>query len=185
MVPAQAFSCKYLWYFPLEICLSYLRASLCIVNDLSLVEVPSLWLLWNQDRNATTGLGSEGNPGKTGIFKWKVTVIKNDACLTVISCDNCREGKGQNPLGFPPSPASPQNKLCCFFSSACPATAHLSWPWFWETGRKDLPLSLCSSPAPGSGKCAKLHSKKQHIPWASLPASPWNSAPRTTEEQQE
>lgn len=69
MAAAQVFLCRYLWCFSLEIPLSYLKAFLCIVNDLSEVEVPSLWLLPNQDRNVTTGLG-------TG-FSWGELVFSN------------------------------------------------------------------------------------------------------------
>lgn len=43
---------------------SYLKALLCVVNDLSEVEIPSLWLLLNQDRNVTTGLATEFSRGE-------------------------------------------------------------------------------------------------------------------------
>lgn len=183
MAPAQAFLCRYLWYFSLEIPLSYLKALLCIVNDLSEVEVPSLWLLLNQDRNVTTGLATEFSRGEL-VFsnkRWRWLKVIPASLRSAATTE--REKKGQNPLGFlPVNPSLRINREELLLCHRSPELSMKALCCLWEIGRKYLPRNLCSIPASGSGKSVKLNSKKRYTLWVSLPR---NSLPRTTDGPQE
>lgn len=194
MAPAQAFLCRYLWYFSLEIPPSYLKASLCIVNDLSLVEVPSPWLFLNQDRNVTMGLAAESSWGEP-VFsnkRWLGLKVIQASLWSTVTTEQKKKKKGQNPLGF--SPLKPLLRINCEWLLLCHRSLKLSmkvlW-WLWGSEGSTYPQP-CSIPASGSGKSDKLNSKKQHTLWASLPPGPWELisqdhwwAPRTASPMQE
>lgn len=158
---------------------SYLKALLCVVNDLSEVEIPSLWLLLNQDRNVTTGLATE--------FSWGELVFSNKRWrwLKVIpaslrsAATTEWEKKGQNPLGFlPVNPSLRINREQLLLCHRSPELSMKALRCLWEICRKYLPRNLCSIPASGSGKSVELNSKKRYTLWGSLPQ---NSLPRTTD----
>lgn len=150
MAPAQAFLCRYLWYFSLAIALSYLRASLCIVNDLSLVEVPSLWLLLlNQDRNVTTGLGSECFWGKL-VFSNKRRLWLKIMHASPWSTVTTAHRKGQTLQGLF-SPLQPSLGTNWAPSAAARALPQITWAvcgdlrWPGRSSRRYLPLASALS----------------------------------------